>query len=322
MWNKRFLAFWKYILALLIFAIVVYYFRFAPVKVESSVAEIGSIIAEVMGTGTLEARIHATISPKISGRITEVLVDQGDNVTKGQVLVRLDAEDLRQQIEIAKAELAATKASLKKAIAQIKSAEATVKEANSTFTRMSQLVDSGAISLDEFEKAQQRMDVANAELNRSESAQIEAEELVAKAEASLRYYQERLADTTVTAPFDGLIIRRYRNPGDIAVPGNMILDIISFKEIWVSAWVDESTMNSLEIGQPARIVFRSAPNKSYKGTVARIAPLADRETREFLVDVTIKELPEKWAIGQRAEVYIQTATKENALLVPSTAIIW
>ena len=56
--------------------------------------------------------------------------------------------------------------------------------------------------------------------------------------------------------------------------------------------------------------------------VTRMAPLADRETREFLVDVTVKDLPKNWAIGQRAEVYIQTAKKEAALLVSQRAILW
>jgi HlyD family secretion protein len=81
-------------------------------------------------------------------------------------------------------------------------------------------------------------------------------------------------------------------------------------------------MAALATGQPTRVVFRSEPDKGYSGTVARLAPLADRETREFLVDVTVKELPKTWAIGQRAEVYIQTARKDEALLVPQLCLVW
>jgi HlyD family secretion protein len=81
-------------------------------------------------------------------------------------------------------------------------------------------------------------------------------------------------------------------------------------------------MASLSVGQPARVVFRSEPSKSYAGTVTRMAPLVDRETREFLVDVTVTELPKNWGVGQRAEVYVQTARKDQALLVPATAILW
>ena len=100
------------------------------------------------------------------------------------------------------------------------------------------------------------------------------------------------------------------------------MQIISTEQMWVSAWVDESAMAALTIEQTARVMFRSEPGKSYTGTVARISPLADRETREFLVDVLVKELPRTWAVGQRAEVYIQTASKNDALLVPPNAIVW
>jgi HlyD family secretion protein len=81
-------------------------------------------------------------------------------------------------------------------------------------------------------------------------------------------------------------------------------------------------MGSLATGQPARVVFRSAPNESHRGAVTRLAPLADRETRELLVDVTVKDLPKTWAVGQRAEVYIQVASKDRALQVPQRAVAW
>ncbi|MDX9972354.1 MAG: efflux RND transporter periplasmic adaptor subunit, partial [FCB group bacterium] len=131
-----------------------------------------------------------------------------------------------------------------------------------------------------------------------------------------------LADTQLASPFDGLVLRRSREPGDIIVPGSEILQIISTEQMWISAWVDETAMESLAVGQPARVVFRSNPDRTFNGTVARLAPLADRETREFLVDVTVKDLPKTWAVGQRAEVYIQTARKDQALLAPQQSIAW
>lgn len=323
MFTKRLLNVgWKIALVSIIALILICHFLFAPLPVESSSAIISSITEEIMGTGTLEARVRATISPKISGLIAQVLVDQGDKVTKGQKLVILDDEDLRQQVEIAKAELSVAHAGVEKAVSGIKSAEATEKEAKSSYARISQLAPSGAVSVDTLEKSQQQMEVAQAELNQAQTAKIEAEKLVIKAEASLQFAQAQLAYTVINAPFDGLIIRRYRDPGDIAVPGSLVLDMISLDELWISAWVDESAMAELAIGQAARIMFRSEPEKFYKGTVSRISPLADRETREFTIDVLIKELPKIWAVGQRAEAYIQIGQKDNALVVPQSAVVW
>lgn len=313
---------WKLAAVAAVVGFVVYRLRFAPLPVDGSTAAMGPIVAEVMGTGALEARTQATISAKISGRLGQVLADQGDRITKDQVLATLDDGDLRQQVEVAKADVAATEAGVEHASAGIVSAEATAVEARASYVRSAELRKGGFISDEDLDQATRRRDVAEAELRRAQLAKVETERQVQKAQESLRYYQERLADTIIRSPFDGLVIQRSREPGDIVVPGSPILQVISTDQMWVSAWVDESAMSSLEVGQPARVVFRSEPNKSYAGRASRMAPLVDRETREFLVDVTVKELPRTWAVGQRAEVYIQTARKDQALLVPPAAIIW
>jgi HlyD family secretion protein len=313
---------WKISLVVLISLVIVYRLKFAPLPVESSDIKSGQIVSEVMGTGTLEPRVQATISARISGRLSQVLADQGDRVKKGQLLAVLDDGDLRQQVEVAKADEAATKAGVDRTAAEVASAQANATYARTIYTRRASLAKQEVISTQELDDATQQRDVAEAQLRRAELAKVEIERQVIKAEASLRYSQEKLADTQICAPFDGLVIRRERDPGAIVVPGGSILQMISTDQMWVSAWVDESAMDAVTIEQPARVVFRSSPGKSCKGVVARVSPLADRETREFLVDVLIKELPQTWAIGQRAEVYIQTASRDNALLVPSKAIVW
>ena len=313
---------WKLALVAAIAAFVLYRLRYAPLSIESHVAATGPIASEVMGTGTLEARVLATISPKISGLVTQVLVDQGDRIAKGQLLATLYDGDLRQQVEMAKADLAATEAGVDRSASEITSAEATAVLARAEIGRVTSLHRSGAATAYELDVATERRDVAESGLKRVQLAKVEIERQVLKAEETLRFYQERLADSQILNPFDGLVVRRSREPGDIVVPGSEILQIISTEQMWVSAWVDETAMASLSPGQPARVVFRSEPDRSYNGTVTRMAPETDRETREFLVDVTVKDLPKTWAVGQRAEVYIQTAKKEQALLAPQAALVW
>ena len=106
--------------------------------------------------------------------------------------------------------------------------------------------------------------MAEAELSGRKLAKVEIERQVLKAEETLRYYQERLADTKIASPFDGLVVRRSREPGDIVVPGSEILQVISTDQMWVSAWVDETAMASLAVGQPARVVFRSEPEQTFE----------------------------------------------------------
>lgn len=313
---------WKIALAAAVAGLVVYRLHFAPVPVAGVMAETGAIASDVLGTGTLEARVQTTISPKISGLITRVLADQGDSTTNGQLLVELDDGDLRAQVEIARADLAAIRAGVDRAAADITGAEADAVQVRASFTRNAQLARQKVISDEDLDKATQLKDVAEARLKRAQLAKTEIERQVVKAGESLRYFEERLADTRIKSPFAGLVVRRSREPGDIVVPGSEILKIISPGEMWVSAWVDETAMSALATGQPARVVFRSEHDKSYSGTVTRIAPLVDRETREFLADVTVSGLPATWAVGQRAEVYIRTGRKDDALLVPLQALVW
>jgi len=92
--------------------------------------------------------------------------------------------------------------------------------------------------------------------------------------------------------------------------------------MWVSAWVDETQMAQLRVGQPARVVFRAVPERAYTGQVVRLGRETDRETREFLVDVKAESLPDNWAVGQRAEVYIQTARTAPVIVLPTSLVLW
>lgn len=313
---------WKLTVVLLLVGFAVYWFVLAPVPVAQHQLERGEIVAEVMGTGTLEARVKAAISSKISGRIKEVLADQGDQVQTGKVLVRLDDEELNQQVEIAKANVAAAKATIDRLKADKDRALAVFTQAKQNYSRVQRLSHTRAASQEDVDKATESLGVAEAGVSHAEAASIGGQKDLIAAEKSLEYHRARLADTIITAPFDGLIVRRQRDPGDVAVPGSSVLTLISTRELWVSAWVDETELANVDHGQPARVVFRSEPDRVYPGKVARLGRETDRETREFVVDVRLLELPRNWTVGQRAEVYVETARKNDVTLLPADHIVW
>ena len=261
---------------------------------------------EVMGTGTLEARVKTTVSARIQERLAEVLVDQGDKVKAGQLLARLDDAEIKQQVAISEATLAAARQTAERVSADLARSEAVLAQARLDHKRLIGLLASNAVSQTDTDKAVEALHVAEADLKRSHAAIAEAQGQVLVAEKTLLYRKEQMAFTQIHAPYDGLIIRRDRDPGDMLVPGGALMEIISLDEIWVSAWVDETAISKVAAGQMARIVFRSESDKNYPGVVSRIGRETDRETREFLVDVRVNELPKNWTIGQRAEVYIQT----------------
>lgn len=282
-----------------------YKFKLAPAPVEERRLSQDSITHEVMGTGTLEARVKTTVSARIQERLVEVRVDQGDAVKAGQLLAKLDDAEIRQQVAIAEATLAAARQTAARVSADLARSEAVLAQARLDHKRMTGLRTSNAVSQTDEDKASEALHVAEADLNRSNATIAEAQALVLVAEKTLLYRREQMAFTEIRAPYDGLIIRRNRETGDMLVPGGALMELISLEEIWVSAWVDETAISKIAPGQKARIVFRSESGRNYPGVVSRIGRETDRETREFLVDVRVNELPKKWTIGQRAEVFIQ-----------------
>jgi HlyD family secretion protein len=311
---------WLLVAAVIAFA--VYRLKFSPVPVIAHKLSTGEVRGEIMGTGTLEARVKTTISPRIQERLAEVLVDQGDWVKGGQLLARLDDSETRQQVAIAEATLSAARATVERVRADETRAQAVLQQSKLDHRRTTELLAGKIAAQADFDKAVEALHVAEADLKRAESAIVEAERQVLTAEKNLLYQKEHLTFTEMRSPFDGLVTRRDRDAGGIVVPGASVLQVVATNEIWVSAWVDETATAGLRIGQPASVIFRSEPAKRYAGEVARLGREADRETREFVVDVRVKQLPENWTIGQRAEVLIESGCKTDVLLLPNQFIQW
>lgn len=313
--------FGRWLAVLMIAGFVLYQMHIAPVTVPGVASTRQTVVSEVMGTGTLEARISTTISPKIAGRIGQTLADQGDRVESGQLLVRLDDDELQQQVEIARANLEAAQAAIQRLNADQRRAVAVFEHAKKSHDRVQALKEKNANTQDDVDRAIESLTIATAEATRAEAAISEGQKGLLAAEKTLEYHRARLADTLIKAPFAGLIVARQREAGDITVPGSAVLTLISMEELWISAWVDETMMSQLAVQQPARIIFRSQPERSYPGTVVRLGKQADRETREFVVDVEVQELPGNWVVGQRAEVFIETGRAENVLTIPLSTVI-
>jgi HlyD family secretion protein len=311
---------WLAVAAVLVLAL--YRVKVHPTPVTLHTVATGEILVEVMGTGTLEARIKTTLSARIQERLAEVRVDQGDAVAPGQLLARLDDGETRQQVAIAEATLLAARATVERVRADEARAQAVLQQAQQDHQRFTELLAGRIAAQADFDKAAETLKIAEADLNRSRSAIAEALSQVFTAEKTLLYHKEHLSFTDILSPYGGLVIRRDRDPGGIVVPGSSILQLIDTNEIWVSAWIDETAISSLREHQPARVVFRSESSRSYPGEVARIGREADRETREFVVDVRVQPLPERWTIGQRAEVFIETDRKTDALIVPLGYVHW
>lgn len=265
----------------------------APVEVQTVRPQRGVLVAEAFGTGTLEAKVVVALSAKITGKVVEVLVDQGDTVTNGQIVARLEATDYENSRRVADAALRQAQAQLVKA----------------------------QLDLQRSRDLLQGRITAQADFDAAETSYQVAEATVKSAEANLGFAKARLADTVIYSPVAGLVLVRSLEGGDTVVPGAPIFRIADTQPLWITAMVDEREAGRLRPSQPARITFRADHSRSFPGRLARLAREADRVTEEREADVVVDQLPPDWFIGAKADVFVETARQADALQIPASAIV-
>jgi len=302
--------------ALLILALGVRFL--VPVEALSAPVDRGPVSMDVRGTGTLESVQEVPLAFKVGGRIQDLPFDEGSLITKGQVLGRLDPNDLREQLAVAHAARGAAQAGVGKAQADMDQVRANRQRAHSDFERVQRLHGEGILSRADLDAAQERLKVTEAAVQAMGAAGTQAQQGESLAKGTEALQQLAFEEGRLLSPVNGLLTRRLREPGNIVSAGTPVLTVVSTRKLWVRAWVDESALGRLQIGQSALVALRSHPGRSFPGRVDRIGRQSDRQTHELLVDVEVLELPPIFAVGQRADVQIQTSGLKTAMRVPST----
>jgi membrane fusion protein, multidrug efflux system len=207
--------------------------------------------------GTIRAVHETSIGSKLLARVMEVNLKAGQKVKAGDVLLRLDDTDLRAKLQQAKAAVASTEAVRGQAAADAK--------------RSAALIESHAISRQEYEQAVTALHSAEANLQR-------AQESVNEVQATLDY-------ATVRAPSDGTVIDKKVDAGDMVIPGQMLVTLFDPKRMQLVASVRESLTRQLQVGQSIGVRIDGL-NKQCSGTVSEIVPEAQSSSRAFQVKVT------------------------------------
>lgn len=312
---------WKMILALSIVAVLLallawrMFFYAPPVAVIQ--AKDGKVALEVRGPGVVASRIQVTVSTRVTGILKALQADQGDSVKAGQVLALLDDSDSAAKASGAMAASAASQRNIAAADAALAKARADKELAQSNYRRDQEVFRAGYIS-------QAAMDVAAATLKSAQSAEasaaatLGARQAESQASAQEAVYARALHTfTRITAPMDGLIVVRDAEAGDTVAPGSPIFRMVDTRKLWVAARIDESVVGQVEVGQPATIRLRGG--KELSGEVARINRQSDAATRELEVDVAFRDIPERFAIDQEAQVVIH-AGEEKGVVIPASAL--
>ena len=236
---------------------------------------------------------------RVSGRIERMRYEEGDPVEAGALLAALDSRPFRDDVRRAEAEVAAQAATLAKFEAgsrpeEIAQARATVAEREATLVnarrlleRRERLVQSSAVSAAAYDDARAAAEEAEARLRVAEEALDLAlsgfrDEDIAVARANLDSARARLAsaetalaDTELSAPVDGIILARVREPGAIVSAGATVYTLSLTEPVWVQAYVAEPDLGRIHPGMPAEVVTDTRPERPYRGQIGFISPVAE-----------------------------------------------
>jgi HlyD family secretion protein len=248
-------------------------------------------------------------------RIAQVLVREGDRVTKDQLLAVLDRERLQHAVAQAQAQVAAQQQvvarlvagsrpqEIRKAQADVQAARVDMRNARATHDRDLELVAKRFISQQQADNSRAAADAAEARLNAAQETLRLVEvgsrtEDIAAAKATLAAYEAALAlvqrilsDANLRAPADGVVENRILEPGDMASPQKAVLTLALTDPLWVRAYVSETDLGKVRTGARAEIATDSYPDKRYRGWIGFISPTAEftpksvetREVRTALV---------------------------------------
>lgn len=248
--------------------------------------------------GNVDIR-QVSLAFRVSGRLSQVLVDEGDTVKAGDVLAQLDSQPNEYAVAAAAANVAALSATLEKLKAGPRTAEiaqaraafneslASLNNARIAFERAAELRPQGTISQAAFDQAESEKDVAAArsdsarqalrlleEGNRPEDIAYGAAQLQA-AEAALETARTTLSDTALKAPEDGIILSRVEEPGAVLAAGGPVLVLSLAKPVWVRAYIDEPDLGRIHPGLKVKVTSDTRPDAPYDGTVGFISPVAE-----------------------------------------------
>jgi HlyD family secretion protein len=279
--------------------------RLAPREVEvgetARVAR-GTLERIVVASGTMEPEDLVEVRPKVSGIVEHFHVDAGDRVHAGQVVAEIDRETLE--------------AAVKEARAIVQEAQVQRDHAGVDLKRRVDLFKSGVESQDV--------------LDRDRAVHAASEARLRRAEATLERLEQELKYATITAPIDGLVLRRELNPGAAVASvasvtgGTVLMTIADTAKMHLLGTVDENEIAQVRVGMDARIRTDAYPGREFPGRVRKIASLGDRKDNvtSFKVEVTLLDgVGEMWP-RMSGDADIVAEVRDQTLIVPEAALLY
>lgn len=290
-------------------------------------------------SGRVAALVRVELGATVTGRIAEVLVREGDRVQAGQLLARLDSDELSAQSDQAQASLQLARArvdgqhdlALPTSQATLAQASANLLAARQEAQRTRDLFARGFIAQARVDETERAVQVAQAQVDAARAGAkvnqgggneaLQARLRVREAQAAAALAQARLQQTRIVAPTPGRIVLRSVDPGQIVQPGKMLFQFAADGSTQLLAQADEKFLGLLARGQSAQVVVDAYPAQPFEASVASIAPGIDAQRGTVEVKFAVPSPPPFLREDMTLSLQVQVGRKERALTLPAGAVL-
>lgn len=302
----------------------------------------GDVDETVTATGNLISTREMTLAFGVAGRVTQLSVRPGDPFKTGQVLAAIDDGDLQSALRVAQANLAAAQSaydaavnkdahrtdSIRVARAALDKAAAALQSAQSAYDRVSSSPDIGMLPQSselqnasaDYASALGAFNLAVTDLN--DSAVKAAAQTLAQAQDGLRQAQSDVDHAKIVAPYDGLVLEVFANPGESVSAAQNILHLADPNALEARATITEEDYPLTRVGQAATLYLDAQPSLVIAGTVAAVVPLRDSSSASpvYPVYISFDPVPPGLAAGMSVDGAISIATRSNVLRLPRALV--
>lgn len=290
-----------------------------PVRVEAASVE-HDVAVRVFGLGTVEARVMSKIGFEVGATLAELNADHGDRAAKGQILARLSLGEQEAKVARAKAALEIAEVNITRADANLEKARAVLAQKQEANRRKQTLAGRDVVSQQVAEETARDEAVARADVIVAEAEIASTTAQLTDARAQLQFEETMLGHRTLVAPYDAIVIERFKELGTVVKAGDPIFTLVAAGSYWGLAYVDEARAGYIAEGQRVDARLRSRPQDAFTGKVVRIGLESDRVTEERRVFIKGDNPPPRVFLGEQVEFLITVANLDTALLVPEAAV--
>lgn len=315
----------KMLLLISIFFMVVIFISVKSGKALSvMVAHVEDNLAiEIFGIGTAEAKVVSNIAFQVEGKLSHLMVDQADLVKAGDLLARLDDSEQVAIVNKSALEVSQAKAFLAQTILAEGKAKTTFKYKQMVAKRHENLIAEQSISQGVSDASKNEEQTAKVEWKIAKSNITLAQSALNSATAQLSLQKIILEKHQLKAPYDAVVLVRQKELGSVLKSGEPLFTLVDPSTTWVRAYIDESRVGNIKVGQTASIRYRSKAQQVFKGSVARINMESSRVNEEFSVYIRCLNCPKETSnlhLGEQAEVTIITQVMSNVVAIPENFV--